>query len=107
MTIWQKTKDCITSLHTSLLELDFDFVTYVKGIGITNQRETTVVWNAKTGIPYYNAIVWDDGRTAEIVSKLEEDVEEDVEGCGEYKEAKDKFRSRTGLPLATYFAGGE
>lgn len=38
----------------------------IKGIGITNQRETTVAWNKRTGVPYYNAIVWNDIRTGEI-----------------------------------------
>ena len=60
-------------------------------IGITNQRETTVVWNPKTGRPWYNAIVWQDTRTDRIVSALE---------------AKRKLLyERTGLPPATYFSG--
>ena len=64
-------------------------------VGITNQRETTVVWNRKTGRPYYNAIVWPDTRTDKIASKLERD------GHG------DLIRHRAGLPPATYFAGGK
>ena len=62
-------------------------------IGITNQRETTVVWNRKTGKPVYNAIVWQDTRTADYVSELSEDG------------GQDRFRAQTGLPLATYFSG--
>lgn len=64
----------------------------IKAIGITNQRETTVSWNAKTGKPYYNAIVWDDIRTASIANHIA-------------KGNPDRLRSRTGLPLASYFAG--
>ncbi|MCA1575076.1 MAG: glycerol kinase GlpK [Acidobacteria bacterium] len=64
-------------------------------IGVTNQRETTVVWNPKTGEPLYNAIVWQDTRTDCIMRKLEQ------EGVG------DVIRSRAGLPPATYFSGGK
>ena len=63
-------------------------------VGITNQRETTVVWNRRTGKPYYNAIVWQDMRTADLV------IEFSGDGHGQ-----DRFRSKTGLPLATYFSG--
>lgn len=62
-------------------------------VGITNQRETTVVWNRTTGHPYTHAIVWQDTRTAEICDTLA------VSG------GTDRFRSKTGLPLATYFSG--
>ena len=62
-------------------------------IGITNQRETTVVWHKKTGQPLYNAIVWQCTRTADICKQLEE-------GYGQ-----DRFRAQTGLPIATYFSG--
>jgi glycerol kinase len=64
-------------------------------VGITNQRETTVVWNPKTGEPLYNAIVWQDTRTDRIMRKLEQ------AGAG------DLIRSRAGLPPATYFSGGK
>ncbi len=64
-------------------------------IGITNQRETTVVWNRRTGTPYYNAIVWQDTRTDRIASRLAR------EGHGEL------IRQRSGLPPATYFSGGK
>ncbi|HEX6286822.1 MAG TPA: glycerol kinase GlpK [Acidimicrobiia bacterium] len=63
------------------------------GVGITNQRETTVVWDRATGVPVANAIVWQDTRTADLCSDLGGD------------EGIDRFRGRTGLPLATYFAG--
>ncbi|MEO6700887.1 MAG: glycerol kinase GlpK [Jatrophihabitantaceae bacterium] len=64
-------------------------------LGITNQRETTVVWNRKTGRPYDNAIVWQDTRTDRIASALERS------GKGEL------IRSKAGLPPATYFSGGK
>ena len=66
----------------------------VVAVGITNQRETAVVWNRKTGKPYYNAIVWQDMRTADLVAKF---------STGEH--GQDRFREKTGLPLATYFSG--
>lgn len=62
-------------------------------VGITNQRETTVVWERATGRPVANAIVWQDTRTADLCEEL---------AAGE---GPDRFRARTGLPLATYFAG--
>jgi glycerol kinase len=62
-------------------------------VGITNQRETTVVWRRSDGRPIHNALVWQDTRTEGLVAKLAED------GGG------DRFRARTGLPLATYFSG--
>ena len=65
----------------------------IAAIGITNQRETTVVWDKKTGKPFYNAIVWQCTRTDEICNALAK------EG------GQDRFRKKTGLPIATYFAG--
>lgn len=64
-------------------------------IGVTNQRETTVVWNKKTGRPYYNAIVWQDTRTDRIASALERDGKGDV------------IRQKAGIPPATYFSAGK
>jgi len=64
----------------------------VAGIGITNQRETTVAWDRATGEPFYRAIVWLDLRTADTVGKL----------CA--KGSKDRFRKQTGLPVSTYFS---
>lgn len=65
----------------------------IQAVGITNQRETAVVWNKETGQPVYNAIVWQDTRTAKIV--------EELGGA----EGQDKYKARVGLPLATYFSG--
>ena len=62
-------------------------------IGVTNQRETTVIWDRATGKPIYNAIVWQDTRTAEICSKLAK------------QGGQNRFRKKVGLPLATYFSG--
>ena len=62
-------------------------------VGITNQRETTLVWDKKTGEPVYNAIVWQDTRTQKIVEEL----------SGE--QGTDRYKELVGLPLATYFAG--
>jgi glycerol kinase len=63
-------------------------------IGVTNQRETTIVWNPKTGHPWYNAIVWQDTRTDRIINVLS-------------PEAAQLIRARTGLPPATYFSGAK
>ncbi len=65
----------------------------LSAIGITNQRETAVVWDRATGHPVHNAIVWQDTRTDQLVKQLGGD------------EGMDRFRHQTGLPLATYFAG--
>ena len=64
-------------------------------VGITNQRETTVVWNPKTGAPLYNAIVWQDTRTDRLMHSLEQ------RGAGTV------IRKKAGLPPATYFSGGK
>jgi glycerol kinase len=64
-------------------------------VGVTNQRETTIVWNPKTGEPLYNAIVWQDTRTDRIMRKLAED------------RAGEIIRNKAGLPPATYFSGGK
>jgi glycerol kinase len=63
-------------------------------IGVTNQRETTIVWNPKTGRPWYNAIVWQDTRTDRIINALK-------------PEDAQLIRARTGLPPATYFSGAK
>ncbi|MFE6994932.1 glycerol kinase GlpK [Microbacterium sp. NPDC057659] len=65
----------------------------IAGVGITNQRETAVVWDRTTGKPVYNAIVWQDTRTQDIVERLAGSV------------GVDRFKQIVGLPLATYFSG--
>jgi len=87
--IWQRTQEVVTgAVEKSGLRRD-----QIASVGITNQRETTVVWSRSTGKPVYNAIVWQDTRTDQIVNELARDG------------GQDRFRSKTGLPLATYFSG--
>jgi len=85
--IWQRTVEVITTAMHGLRPED------LAAIGITNQRETTVVWNRKTGKPVRNAIVWQDTRVADYVDELSRDG------------GQQRFRGKTGLPLATYFSG--
>lgn len=87
--IWQNTQEVI-GLALGKANLSTHDLA---AIGITNQRETTVVWNKTTGIPYYNAIVWQDTRVGNMVAELEKHG------------GIDRFREKTGLPLATYFSG--
>ena len=65
----------------------------IAAVGITNQRETTVAWNKRTGKAYYNALVWQDTRVGNELAELAKDG------------GMDRFRAKTGLPLATYFSG--
>ncbi|WP_067814782.1 glycerol kinase GlpK [Actinomadura kijaniata] len=89
--IWERTRATVQStLNKANLQ-----ASDLAAVGVTNQRETTVVWNRRTGRPYYNAIVWQDTRTDRIASALERD------GRGE------TIRHRAGLPPATYFSGGK
>ena len=67
----------------------------IAAIGITNQRETTVVWDRETGKPVYNAIVWQDRRTADFCDRLKRDGHEDL------------IRERTGLVIDAYFSGSK
>jgi glycerol kinase len=62
-------------------------------VGVTNQRETTVVWDRRTGKPIHNAIVWQDTRTDGLIAEMARDG------------GQDRFRGKVGLPLATYFSG--
>ncbi len=87
--IWQRTQEVIqAALNKSDLQLSD-----LAAVGITNQRETAVVWDRLTGQPYGNAIVWQDTRTDQICNELAADG------------GQDRFRAQTGLPLATYFSG--
>ena len=76
----------------AISKIDFDH-NKVKALGITNQRETTILWNKVTGKPYGNSIVWQDTRTEKICSELISNG------------YKDLFQQKTGLPIATYFSG--
>jgi glycerol kinase len=86
--IWQRTQDVMAQAMAEARLKARDLA----AIGITNQRETAVLWSKKTGKPLHNAIVWQDTRVAEEVSKF---AKEPGNGF---------FRSRTGLPLSTYFS---
>lgn len=87
--IWQHTKEVIgEAMQKSALR-----PSDLAAIGITNQRETTVVWHRKTGKPLANALVWQDTRVADYVSEF-------AKAGGQ-----DRFRAKTGLPLTTYFSG--
>lgn len=87
--IWQRTREVVAN---ALRKSDLSPAN-LAAVGITNQRETAVVWDRTTGQPYYNAIVWQDTRTDQICAELAR------EG------GQDRFRPQTGLPLATYFSG--
>ncbi|WP_410615404.1 glycerol kinase GlpK [Amycolatopsis sp. lyj-109] len=89
--IWERTRSVIaTALNKANLT-----VNDLAALGITNQRETTVVWNRRTGRPYGHAIVWQDTRTDRIASALEREGKGDI------------IRRKAGLPPATYFSGGK
>jgi glycerol kinase len=89
MEIWARTQDVVKAAVEKAGAGPGD----IASVGVTNQRETTVVWNPKTGEPYYNAIVWQDTRTKDICDALGKNG------------GQDRFRAKVGLPLATYFSG--
>jgi glycerol kinase len=89
--IWQRSQDV---LHAAI-DLAGIAAKDIAALGITNQRETAVVWNRRTGQPYYNAIVWQDTRTDRIAAALDRD------GRGAV------IRARAGLPPATYFSAAK
>jgi len=89
--IWERTSSV---LQTALVKTGLKASDLV-ALGLTNQRETTVVWDKQTGRPLYNAIVWQDTRTDRIASALEREGKGDV------------IRQKAGLPPATYFSGGK
>ncbi|WP_104129156.1 glycerol kinase GlpK [Cryobacterium sp. Y57] len=87
--IWDNTREVIGQALSKANLTRHD----IRAIGITNQRETAVVWDKTTGVPVYNAIVWQDTRTQPIVDRLAADG------------GVERFKTRVGLPLATYFSG--
>jgi glycerol kinase len=101
--IWDSVAICIVKTVEELSKHGLDLSTHsnnaiVKAVGITNQRETTLAWNHRTGRIYYNAIVWDDTRTAATADTImKENKQSNVD-------PKDVLRSKTGLPVASYFA---
>jgi glycerol kinase len=89
--IWERSSAVLQTAMNAAGLAPSDFA----ALGVTNQRETAVVWNRKTGRPYYNAIVWQDTRTDRIASALDRDGRGDV------------IRTKAGLPPATYFSAGK
>ncbi len=87
--IWQNTQDVIRGSLAKAGLSGSDLA----AVGITNQRETTMIWDKNTGKPFTNAIVWQCTRTNEICKKLMLD------------QGQNRFRDKTGLPIATYFSG--
>lgn len=87
--IWARTQEVIEAALADARLRAADLA----AVGITNQRETTLLWERSTGEPVANAIVWQDTRTSQIV--------DDLSRCG----GQDRFREATGLPLSTYFSG--
>jgi glycerol kinase len=87
--VWTRTQEVISGClqKTGIAASD------ISAVGVTNQRETTVVWDRATGEPIANAIVWQDTRTDQICNDLAKDG------------GQDRLRPKTGLPLATYFSG--
>ncbi len=89
MEIWENTRSVVAE---ALAQASINRH-QLAAVGITNQRETALVWDKNTGKPVYNAIVWQDTRTQKIVNELGGD------------EGADKYKAKVGLPLATYFSG--
>jgi glycerol kinase len=87
MEIWQRTQEVVAAGLGKAKAED------IAAVGVTNQRETTVVWDRSSGEPVHNAIVWQDTRTDQICNQLASDG------------GQDRFRAKTGLPIATYFSG--
>ncbi|HEX8869485.1 MAG TPA: glycerol kinase GlpK [Lentzea sp.] len=90
MEVWQNTRQVAAG---ALAKADLS-TSDIAAVGITNQRETAVVWDRNTGEPVYNAIVWQDTRTDKIVQDL-----------GNLGGGQERYRAKVGLPLATYFSG--
>ena len=86
--IWRNTQEVI---GTALAQEDVHH-SEVAAVGITNQRETTLLWDRHSGKPLYNALVWQDMRVSELVAAYTRDG------------GQDRFRAQTGLPLASYFS---
>ena len=89
MKLWQNAR---RAMGRALTDIDAD-TSDVEALGITNQRETTIVWDKNTGEPVYNAIVWQDTRTSEICKELAGD------------EGIDRWRKKTGLRITSYPSG--
>ncbi|CAG2113371.1 unnamed protein product, partial [Medioppia subpectinata] len=92
--IYQSVVECIDTVAKKLQHLGVD-INDIKCVGLTNQRESTIVWDKVTGHPYYNCIVWLDNRTNELVDQILDRIPgRDLNW----------FKSKTGLPISTYFS---
>ena len=89
--IWSRTQEVIDEAMEAAGASADD----IAGVGITNQRETTLVWDRNTGEPVHNALVWQDTRTDKLVDEFSRDG------------GQARFQEKVGLPLATYFSGPE
>jgi glycerol kinase len=89
--IWENTKICINEAMKKAKVRVSDLA----AIGVTNQRETTVMWNKTTGVPYHNAIVWNDTRTSRQCDKIIRNGFSDM------------IKQKTGLPVAPYFSASK
>ena len=97
MVIYRNVVECLNEViernRAELINIDGSL--NVKAIGITNQRETTVAWNKRTGEPLHNAVVWLDNRTADIIARLKQELGDEV---------LERMRQRCGLLLNNYFS---
>ncbi|CAD6195248.1 unnamed protein product [Caenorhabditis auriculariae] len=87
-------EECITKAIDKLESLGISR-DEIKSVGVANQRETTIVWDRKTGLPLHNAIVWLDTRTSDLADEFIDKTE---------SKSKDEFREKTGLPIHPYFS---
>ncbi|XP_028776403.1 glycerol kinase-like [Neltuma alba] len=94
MEILESVRVCITGALDQAKSEGINVVKGLKAIGVTNQRETTLLWSKSTGIPLYNAIVWMDARTSSVCRKLE----------NELSGGRTHFVETCGLPISTYFS---
>jgi glycerol kinase len=100
--IWEKTLACIRELTKACLDEDLVKADEISCLAITNQRETTTIWSARTGKPIHNSIVWQCRRTSELCDKLKNDFIQDK--FGNNHSFKDYVEARTGLIVDAYFS---
>ncbi|KOM27275.1 hypothetical protein LR48_Vigan406s008500 [Vigna angularis] len=94
MEILESVKVCVAKAVDKATADGFNVDKGLKAIGLTNQRETALVWSKSTGLPFYNAIVWMDGRTSSICRRLEKEL----------SGGRTHFVEKCGLPISTYFS---
>lgn len=100
--IWEKTLACVRELTQACLEEALIRAEEISSLAITNQRETTIIWSARTAKPIHNAIVWQCRRTSEICDKLKQDFIQDE--FGNHHSFNDYVKARTGLIIDAYFS---